>query len=79
MAHPGSKTADIWTTLFISVSLKLHTDNNPVVIRPVAIVYIVTANIASVDLSHLCQTRQGTKSIDDVKKQEGEVLSVHTI
>ena len=32
---------------------------NPFFIRPVAIVYIVTANIASGDLPHLCQTRQG--------------------
>jgi len=61
MAHPGSKTADILTILLISVSLKLHSDNNPFFIRPVAIVYIVTANIASVDLPHLCQTRQGHK------------------
>jgi hypothetical protein len=61
MAHPGSKTADILTILVISVSLKLHSDNNPVVIRPVVIVYVVTANIASVDFPHLCQTRRGHK------------------
>jgi len=54
ITYPGSKTAHTLTLLSISVSLRLHSDNNPFFIRPVATVYIVTVNIAFVDLPHLC-------------------------